>query len=216
MLTIDLVDYPQDVRYKGSPCTKYMGYVFLYMMQRSLLMSLSSLPITFVDAIYPVGAIFQTTSDVNPNDYFGVGVWEKIENAFLYGSGTKIAKSMGGEETHTLTLSEMPSHSHSGSTNSTGGHTHTRGTMNITGNFGCVDAPKCDGAFALASGIYSQNSNGGNNNDHVNFNASRSWTGATSSNGSHTHTVTVDYSGGGAAHNNMPPYYVVHIWHRVS
>ena len=193
-----------------------MGYVFLCMMQRYLLMSLSSLPTTFVDAIYPVGAIFQTTSDINPNDYFGVGVWEKIENAFLYGSGTKTVKSMGGEETHTLTLSEMPSHSHSGSTNSTGGHTHTRGTMNITGNFGCVDAPKCDGAFALASGTYSQNYNGGNNNDHVNFNASRSWTGATSSNGSHTHTVTVDYSGGGAAHNNMPPYYVVYIWHRVS
>lgn len=211
-----MVDYPQDVRYKGSPCTKYMGYVFLCMMQRYLLMSLSSLPTTFVDAIYPVGAIFQTTSDINPNDYFGVGVWEKIENAFLYGSGTKTVKSMGGEETHTLTLSEMPSHSHSGSTNSTGGHTHTRGTMNITGNFGSVDTPKCDGAFALASGTYSQNHNGGNNNDHVNFNASRSWTGATSSNGSHTHTVTVNYSGGGAAHNNMPPYYVVHIWHRVS
>ena len=193
-----------------------MGYVFLCMMQRSLLMSLSSLPTTFVDAVYPVGSIFQTTSDIDPNDYFRVGVWEKIENAFLYGSGTKIVKSMGGEETHALTWIEMPSHSHSGSTNSTGGHTHTRGTMNITGNFGCVDAPKCDGAFALASGTYSQNSNGGNNNDHVNFNASRSWTGATSSNGSHTHNVTVDYSGGGAAHNNMPPYYVVHIWHRVS
>lgn len=193
-----------------------MDYVFLCMMQRYLLMSLSSLPTTFVDAIYPVGSIFQTTSDIDPNDYFRVGVWEKIENAFLYGSGTKIVKSMGGEETHTLTWSEMPSHSHNGSTNSAGGHSHTRGTMNITGNFGCVDAPKCDGAFALVPGTYSQNSNGGNNNDHVNFDASRSWTGATSSNGSHTHTVTVDYSGGGAAHNNMPPYYVVHIWHRVS
>lgn len=43
------------------------------MMQRYLLMSLSSLPTTFVDAIYPVGAIFQTTSDINPNDYFGGG-----------------------------------------------------------------------------------------------------------------------------------------------
>ena len=54
------------------------------MMQRYLLMSLSLLPTTFVDAIYPIGAIFQTTSDINPNDYFGVGVWEKIENVFLY------------------------------------------------------------------------------------------------------------------------------------
>lgn len=185
-------------------------------MQRPLLMSLSSLPTAFVDAIYPVGSIFQTTSDIDPNEYFGVGVWQKIENAFLCGSGTKTVKSIGGEETHTLTLSEMPSHSHNGSTNSTGSHTHTRGTMNITGNFGCVDAPKCDGAFALASGTYSQNANGGNNNDYVNFNASRSWTGSTSSNGSHTHTVTINYSGGGTAHNNMPPYYVVHIWHRVS
>ena len=190
-----------------------MSYVFLCMMQCSLLMSLPSLPTTFVDVIYPVAAIFQTTSDVNPNDYFGV--WEKIENAFLYSSGTKIVKSIGGEETHTLTLSEMPPHSHSGSTNSTGDHTHTRGTMNITGSFGCVDVPKCDGAFTLALGICCQNANGGDNSGPINFNASRSWTGATSSNGSHTHTVTVDYSGDGAAHNNMPPYYV-HALMRVS
>lgn len=186
-----MVDYPQDVRYKGSPCT-YMGYVFLYMMQRSLLMSLSSLPITFVDAIYPVGAIFQTTSDVNPNDYFGVGVWEKIENAFLYGGGTKIAKSMGGEETHTLTLSEMPSHSHSGSTNSAGSHTHT------------LHRPIGD-------------------KDYCNGNSPATWWGAnkngsetTSSSGNHSHNLSLNNTGGNAAHNNMPPYYVMHIWHRVS
>lgn len=169
-----------------------MGYVFLCMMQRYLLMSLSSLPTTFVDAIYPVGAIFQTTSDINPNDYFGVGVWEKIENAFLYGSGTKTVKSMGGEETHTLTLSEMPSHSHSGSTNSAGSHTHT------------LHRPIGD-------------------KDYSNGNSPATWWGAnkngsetTSSSGNHSHNLSLNNTGGNAAHNNMPPYYVVHIWHRVS
>lgn len=152
-------------------------------------MSLSSLPTTFVDAIYPVGAIFQTTSDVNPNDYFGVGVWEKIENAFLYGSGTKIVKSMGGEETHTLTLSEMPSHSHSGSANSAGSHTHTMKFTNADSGWG-------DCRY------------GGADKKNVSKN--------TESAGNHSHSLSINNTGGGAAHNNMPPYYVVHIWHRVS
>ena len=147
------------------------------------------MPIAVVDAIYPVGAIFQTTSDINPNDYFGVGVWEKIENAFLYGSGSKAVKSIGGEETHTLTTNEIPSHSHTGSTNSAGSHTHVV-------------------KFSSRDSGYGDSRYGGDNNKGLSKN--------TESAGNHSHSLSLNNTGGNAAHNNMPPYYVVHIWHRVS
>ena len=150
--------------------------------------------------------------------YWGGGSsnWTKIEGRFIIAAdSTYKVGSVGGSAAHTLTVNQLPAHTHSASTNSTGAHTHTRGTMNITGNFGSTDNPKCDGVFALASGSYSQNANGGANSQHINFDASR-WTGSTSSIGNHTHTVTVSNTGSGQAINHMPPYIALYIWERVS
>lgn len=62
--------------------------------------------------IYPVGAIYISTNDVNPATLF-TGTWEKIENRFLLASGSSYTTgSTGGEATHTLTTNEMPSHNH--------------------------------------------------------------------------------------------------------
>lgn len=69
--------------------------------------------------IYPVGAIYQSMSTTSPASLFG-GSWNKIENRFLYNSGSKSAGSTGGEELHTLSITEMPIHHH---------------TSNIGGNF---------------------------------------------------------------------------------
>ena len=38
--------------------------------------------------VYPVGAIFQSTSNTSPASLFG-GSWTAIQDRFLYGSGTK-------------------------------------------------------------------------------------------------------------------------------
>ena len=46
--------------------------------------------------------------------FYGGTTWEKMEGVFLLGaSDTYAAGSTGGEATHTLTVNEMPSHSHS-------------------------------------------------------------------------------------------------------
>lgn len=80
------------------------------------------------------------------------------------------------------------------SLNSTGAHTHTRGTMNITGQAGFTDmrsSPTSTGAFYFTGSSGSQEGGGkASTNPDLAFDASRSWTGATSSNGAHSHTIT--------------------------
>ena len=62
--------------------------------------------------IYPVGSIYISVNNTNPATIFG-GTWEQIKDRFLLSAGNSyIAGSTGGESTHTLTINEMPSHSH--------------------------------------------------------------------------------------------------------
>ena len=65
-----------------------------------------------IDQVYPVGSIYMSTTNTNPSIIFG-GTWEQIKDRFLLSAGdTYEAGSMGGEANHTLTINEMPSHSH--------------------------------------------------------------------------------------------------------
>ena len=81
----------------------------------------------FVDAAYPIGSVYMSTSPTNPNLLFG-GVWKALENRFLLGAGTSYnAGSTGGTSSVTLTTSQIPSHSHSlnSHTHSLNSHTHS-------------------------------------------------------------------------------------------
>ena len=116
----------------------------------------------------------------------------------------------------------LPQHTHSGTSSSNGAHTHTRGTMDIKGSF--VNSGM-EGNFAnTSSGAivsdslsytgYYHSSGRSTWSGGFNFQASRNWTGATSSNGAHTHTITV----GNASDSNygksttvQPPSQLVHI-----
>lgn len=65
-----------------------------------------------LNATYPVGSIYITIDSVNPNSLFG-GIWELIKDRFLVGAGNSYqVGNTGGEASHTLTVDEMPSHSH--------------------------------------------------------------------------------------------------------
>lgn len=65
-----------------------------------------------LDSVYPIGAIYISVSDSSPKTLFG-GDWEQIRGRFLLSESADIpAGSYGGEENHTLTIEEMPSHRH--------------------------------------------------------------------------------------------------------
>ena len=69
--------------------------------------------ISLKDLIYPVGSIFMKATDTdNPGKVIG-DTWAQIQGKFLLGaSSSYVIKSTGGEDTHTLTANEMPSHNH--------------------------------------------------------------------------------------------------------
>lgn len=145
---------------------------------------------TVIDVIYPIGSIYMSMSATNPADLFGVGTWKRIsQGRMLLGAddSTYKAGATGGEATHTLTAAEMPAHKHTGTTSTNGAHSHT--TKMNSGKYG--------------GGAWMQ---GGGNDGTFN----------TSTDGNHNHTFTSDNTGGGAAHNNMPPYLVCYIWQRTA
>lgn len=60
------------------------------------------------NAIYPVGSIYMSVSSTNPSSLFG-GVWERIEDRFLLGSGSNYTSGdTGGASTHTIAMNELP------------------------------------------------------------------------------------------------------------
>lgn len=147
-----------------------------------------------LDSIHPVGSVYISVDSTNPSQLFG-GQWEQIKDIFLLACGDTYANATsGGEASHVLTVNELPSHNHTGSTNTAGDHRHA-----FTGWW----TTKGDGseAYACVSRGYT--------NDPSEY-------GTFSSAGAHSHTLTINNTGGSQAHNNMPPYLAVNMWKRVS
>ena len=98
-----------------------------------------------------------------------------------------------GANAITLNETQIPSHTHSASTSSSGAHTH---------------------GFAYPVSVHDGGSGDDNRLSNANNISSVDIT-ATTSNGAHTHTVTVNPTGGGLSHSNIPPvlacYYIMHI-----
>ena len=70
-----------------------------------------------LDIFYPIGSIYQSTVNTNPFTLMG-GTWERFGNGrVLVGvdendGDFNTSIKTGGEKKHTLTIAEMPSHSH--------------------------------------------------------------------------------------------------------
>ena len=113
------------------------------------------------------------------------------------------ASSMGTAGAHdhggNLRTAGDGGHSHGGTTDYAGSHTHTRGSMNITGTVAIgygSDGGAIGGVFYNTSDICNMQDMGRFNASKVTgFDASRSWTGSTSSSGNHHHSFTTSYVG---------------------
>ena len=98
---------------------------------------------TLLNFCYPIGSIYWSGVATNPHDLFG-GTWQQIKDCFVWAKGdSDTLDATGGEKTHTLTTTEMPSHTHTftGSAVTSGannrGHTHSvtaAGTISVTTN----------------------------------------------------------------------------------
>ena len=68
---------------------------------------------SILDAFMPVGFVLTLYSHADPNTMYPGTTWVRITNAFLWAvdaSGT--IGQTGGSKTHTLTVDEIPAHSH--------------------------------------------------------------------------------------------------------
>ena len=217
------------------------------LIQPDITAAVTAAQIAVLQKVFPVGSIYTSYNvSTSPASLLGFGTWSRIQGRMLIGaSSTYSATSTGGAATHTLTVSEMPTHTHTATASSTGAHTHTattasagahthtlsgtaasagahthtvtvtssgahthtastasagahthtRDTMNITGSF---FGENTNQGYSYSGAFYTDGSNNkkgigstDNDNSWTIFDASRSWTGSTSSAGAHTHTVTV-------------------------
>lgn len=134
-----------------------------------------------LDAVYPIGSLYMSVNAADPNTLFG-GTWERLKDRFLLAAGdTYAAGATGGEAAHTLTVEEMPAHTH--------GISRT----------GTISEPS---VLLGAPGQYTGNAFASLGTSGIDALA--------------TTTYSVATTGGGAAHNNMPPYLTVYMWKRTA
>ncbi len=107
-----------------------------------------------------------------------------LKDRFIVGAGGSYSVgATGGSNTVTLTVDQIPSHTHSASCSTDGEHTHTY-------------YPKANG-LSMPRGSYSDSG------------FQYPVTGTTDPAGSHSHTITIGATGGGQPHENRPPYYAL-------
>lgn len=161
---------------------------------------------SLIDIMYPVGSVYITLNEDNPEDLFG-GVWEKIKDRFLLASGDAEVGEEGGQRTQTLSVENIPSHSHSISVDGVPNHSHNLGTLK--GSYRCYhedENGKFVGAIEHKVTKKAENSPIG----ALNF------IGNLSEAGKHTHTATIEETGEGKEFDILPPYVIVHMWKRIS
>jgi len=129
-----------------------------------------------------------------------------LRDRFIVGAGGSYdVGNTGGANSVTLNTNQMPSHSHSGSTSSTGSHTHNASPYVNASAYKKFMASNTtsSGVSGLASGT----------KEWRVFNDPITSMGDIKINmesaGSHSHSVSIQSAGGGQSHENRPPYYAL-------
>ena len=167
----------------------------------------TGLSTALLNVIYPVGSIYMSVNSTSPQTLFG-GTWEQIKGRFLLAAGSNGSDvdvtlgATGGEAKHTLTVAELPSHNHGATSTYSGAaffirHGSSAGTDTVAAGSGCTiteGASDVTWSNGFSTATYSHKL------DKVELKG--------------TVSTTVNSTGSGTAHNNMPPYLVVNMWKR--
>lgn len=148
--------------------------------------------------VRPVGSIFETTTDDDPNTLWPGTTWQKMDaGRVLVSAGTYTENgttyiytlgATGGEAKHQLTTGELAKHNHNAACSTDGNHNHTVSSVITSGS--------------------DQNAGAGGSN----YWSDRT----TSTNGAHSHTITINATGNNQAHENRQPYTSVNRWKRTA
>lgn len=167
---------------------------------------------------YAIGDIYLTTLSTNPATKYLGTTWQKIEGRFLLGtSGSGASKAAGGSNSKTIAQANLPNIKLSVNSFSL-----SRGTMDITGSVGMqndIGLITSGGEDTLPTGAFTKgtrrsnriNGYSGTGTYDIKLEASRNWTGTTSSASPQTSAL-----GSGQALDITPSYYTCHMWLRLT
>ena len=99
--------------------------------------NLNNMQIELMKLVFPIGSTYITQTNTNPSTILKFGTWERVKGKVLVGLDeddtdfNEIGK-IGGEKTHTMTVAEMASHTHTVVARSVAGS----GTANVSSGAG--------------------------------------------------------------------------------
>jgi hypothetical protein len=142
--------------------------------------------------VYPIGSIYINAGvTTNPATLLGFGTWVEFgAGKVLVGQDTGDASFNTLEETGGSKDAVVVNHTHTGSTNTTGEHSHTVNIVRISGS-----------AY---------------NNVLASVQDSNVTSTSTNTAGSHNHTLSIDSTGSSGTNANLQPYVVVKMWKRTA
>ncbi len=167
-----------------------------------------------VNTVYPVGSIFQTTTEDDPNELWPGTTWSKMDaGRVLVSAGTYTEGSdtytytlgdKGGEAKHQSTIEELAQHSHEAVTN----------TLTLYGESSWEKNGY--GFKQVSSGIIScRDANNPAFHAEAGGDAGEGHNAIISVNATHGHTISVSNIGGSLPHENRQPYETVQRWKRI-
>ena len=181
---------------------------------------LATLQTTIINKIYPVGSIYISYNSTNPGTLFG-GTWENYGNGrVLKGINSGTAGTTGGSETVTLSMTNIPAHTHTydKANANTDSHTLTIDEMPAhTHEITSPNGPVYTDYLSTTTGKRVLISERSTVSDAINRIAAAS----TGGGGGHTHPITTTSTNTGSAGSSTPtaisvqdPYITVYMWRR--
>ena len=200
---------------------------------------------TLLNFCYPIGSLYWSSKSTNPSSLFG-GTWVQIKDRFVLACGDTYTSSgaTGGASSVTLSVSNMPSHTHSFTPSGTvsshshglNGHTHSfSGSASHSHDVIFSSSPSTNFVYYFdgqQNGVRGNSAAYGRAEEHSNATGSiitNSTTvtisGTTGGNSGSTASATPTFTGkdgttgsngSGTSFSILPPYVVKYCWERTA